>query len=548
MTFNIITSGDPVSAAPLMQNFRHKMNVDFVDTDANGASQNNTNNVGNPTYQWKGMYAINFYQNGSLLDFSQLISFRNNLISFAVVASTDGYPAYLSAGGPASLTTTLLATTTPFVFNVNGTQTTISVNKTVTITAGFGSNNTMLINEAAWTAASSQETQAKVFGEKAHPSVIMNFDTAGTNISGLSVGDKVVFRAVNSSAAVEYVYCEMVTVGASGTLRILWRAIDSSGVRITFRDNDTWTLCRTNWIFTDGSSLFTTTVHPVEVDTLPSAGTAGKYILLKSTNTWYLDDGASVAITARHLVGASFSHNTTDNGAVAYFPEWGHFSSNFLRLKKSDIQINVCNDNLSLSKGLVFNGTVQFGDKIYKYKDARINTATAGDRTDSTADISAVGIKYVYLSYSTGKLYFSDVMPRQWDDGVLIHPNKMYRCIAFLFHSASLFYPFTYDIGTKTVVLNIATIVPDNSWNTTYANAVMASGYFPSFIKTAKTLYAGSGAVNYYSADSFTSTGDILLTASAAGSAEIGPIYSGYMRRKTGSNVTDAETLTNYFL
>lgn len=545
MTFNIITSGDPVSAAPLMQNFRHKMNVDFVDTDANGASQNNTNNVGNPTYQWKGIYGINFYQNGSLLDFSQLISFRNNLISFAVVASTDGYPAYLSAGGGASLTTTLLATTTPFVFNVNGTQTTISVNKTVTITAGFGSNNTMLINEALWTAASAHEQQAKVFGEKSNLSTIINFDTAGTNISGLSVGDKVVFRAVNSSAAVEYVYCEMITVGASGTLRVLWRAVAAGDVRITFRDNDTWTLCRTNWIFTDGSLLYATTVHPVEVDTLPSAGTAGKYILLKSTNTWYLDDGASVAITARHLVGASFSHNTTDNGAVAYFPEWGHFKSIFLRLKKSDVQMHIAIDPLSTSKGLVFNGTLQFGDAIFKYKDARISTATAGDRTDSAVDIAAVGIKYIYASYTTGKLYFSDIMPRKWDEGVLIHPSKMYRCLGFFNHSASAFYEFVYSEGK---VMAIAASIT-TTLSSSFVNYPIFSGYFPSFAK--RFLIHLNPATAVQAPLSFTGTTFLLPNVSATlqKESEI-PIFSGYLRLKDtgGAGIVQFDKYYGYWV
>lgn len=534
MTFNVIVANDPVAIAPVMQNFRHRMNVDLVDVDDNGNSQTNINNLGNTTYPWKGIYANNYYQGSSLLDFTQLVSFRNNLVSFAEASSTDGYPAYLSPGGAASLTTTLLAATTPFVFNVNGTQTTISANKTVAITAGYGSNNTLLINEAAWTGGSSQETQAKVFGEKSHPSVIMNYDNAGTNISGLSVGDKVVFRAVNSSAAVEYIYCEMVTVGASGTLRILWRAIDSSGVRITFRDNDTWTLCRTNWIFTDGTSLYATTVHPVEVDTLPSAGTAGKYILLKSTNTWYLDDGASVAITARHLVGASFSHNSTDNGAVAYFPEWGHFSYKFLRLKKGDVQINVGIDPLSTSKGLLVNGTVQIADKIFKFKDARVNTATSGDRIDSTADIAAVGIKYIYVSYSTGKLYLSDVMPRKWDEGVLMHPNKMYRCIGFFFHSASAFYLFTQQ-NNKISLLNDTNITA--SPTTSAANYPIHSGYFPSFLDNVNINwegYANSGPMRIHTTYSLSDTTGAMVakteTASWGGSSENMNVFSGFLR------------------
>jgi len=472
-----------------------------------------------------------------ILQVLSLAGKQSAIISFAEAASTDGFAAYLSAGGTSSLTTSLLGSVTPFVAYINGVKKTVSSNLTVAITAGFGSNNTLAINEASWTAASSQETQAKVFGEKAHPSVVMNFDTAGSNISGLSVGDKVVFRAVNSSAAVEYIYCEMVTVGASGTLRILWRAIDSSGVRITFRDNDVWTLCRTNWIFTDGTSLYATTVHPVEVDTLPSAGTAGKYILLKSTDTWYLDNGSTVAITDRILVGASMSHNTTDNGAVAYFPEWGHFSYKFLNMKKSDVQVNVAIDNLSTSKGLMINGTVRIGDKIYKYKDTRVNTATAGDRIDSTADIAATGIKYLYVAYSTGKLYVSDVMPRKWDEGVLMHTNKMYRCMGAFIHDASKFLYFDYDQSTGLISF-IEELITGSG--TSISNFPIHSGFFPSYIRQALYIVDNLTSSSFSEAESFTGTGTKnSLPANSNGTLSllkaVGSVYSGYVRFRSGA-------------
>jgi len=464
-----------------------------------------------------------------------VIAQNNQLTSFAEVASTDGYPAHLSAGGAGSLVTTLLATTTPFNFKASGIEKTVSVNQTVTITAGYSANNTLLINESAWTGSSSQETQAKVFGERAHPSVIMNYDTAGTNISGLSVGDKVVFRGVNAAAAVEYIYCEMVTVGASGTLRILWRAVQADGVRITFRDNDTWTLCRTNWIFcstTDGS-LLAKTVHPVEVDTLPSAGTAGKFILLKSTGQWYYDDGATVSASVYGLIGWSFSHNTSDNGAVGYPVDWGCFGYKFLAMKKSDIQISIANDNLSISKGLMITGRIQIADKIYRYKDVRISTATSGDRIDSTADISAVGIKYIYASYTTGKLYFSDVMPRKWDDGVFMHPNKMYRCVTpiGLLHSASAFYRFTLKDDSY---LFYAAGVSDISWTSTMANYVLFSGYIPSYISMMSAQVNATGASSASaSAEHWTSTtAAIILGGDGMSSFESGnfPIYSGFAR------------------
>jgi len=462
-----------------------------------------------------------------------VISQNNQLTSFAEVASTDGFPAHLSAGGAGSLVTTLLALTTPFNFKASGIEKTVSTNQTVNITAGFGSNNTLAINEASWTGSSSQETQAKVFGERAHPSVIMNYDAAGTNISGLSVGDKVVFRGVNAGGASEYIYCEMVTVGATGTLRILWRAVQADGIRITFTDNQIWTLCRTNWIFcstTDGS-LLAKTVHPIEVDTLPSAGTSGRFILLKSTGQWYYDDGAAITASVYGLIGWSFSHNTSDNGAVGYPVDWGCFNYKFLDMKKSDVQASVSVDPLSTSKGLVVNGAVKVGDKIYKYKDSRISTATSGDRIDSTADIAAVGAKYVYVSYSTGKLYVSDVMPREWDEGVLMHPNKMYRCIFLMLHSASAFLQFSRN-GK---ILSFAEQTISSAITTSYANYPVFSGYMPSFIRSLTGLVYHDQSTTIYQAENFTSTTDRILSANNNTTVidQVAlNIYSGYLRAK----------------
>ncbi len=484
-----------------------------------------------------------------------VIAQQNNFQSFAEVASTDGFPAWLSAGGAGSLVTTLLATTTPFVFKASGVEKTVSVNQTVNITAGFGSNNTLLINEAGWTGSSAQETQAKTFGERANHVVVMNYDNAGTNISGLSVGDKVVFRGVNTAGASEYIYCEMVTVGASGTLRILWRAVQADGVRITFRDNDTWTLVRTNWIFcstTDGS-LSATTVHPVEVDTLPSAGTSGRYILLKSSGQWYYDDGATIATTVKGLIGWSFSHNTSDNGAVGYPIDWGCFGYKFLSMKRSDIQLSIGLDPLSTSKGLIFTGTIQVADRIYRYKQSRINTATVGDRIDSTVDIAAIGIKYVYVSYLTGKLYFSDIMPRKIDEGVYMHPSKMYRCIFFMTHSASAFDPFTYDNGEVLMygATNITAAI-----TTSFANYPIQSGFFPSFIKK-MSLYINinraGGIDGIYSTISLSSTTAYFIDCQGTnpsyfrGIFPLPFVFSGYVRIKSDTD-SGSFTLTAFTL
>lgn len=57
MTFNVINDGDPVLAAPVMQNWRHvNYGSALLPVNTTGSSVDDTLDLGSSTYQWKDLY------------------------------------------------------------------------------------------------------------------------------------------------------------------------------------------------------------------------------------------------------------------------------------------------------------------------------------------------------------------------------------------------------------------------------------------------------------------------------------------------------------
>jgi hypothetical protein len=531
-TLTSIGTASPVEGTgDQLDQYKQALGGDHIPRNTSGVPTDEGGDLGSATYQWANLRVKNsVIIDGTALDTTSIPAGRNNRIVTCKVTADD-FPDYLTAGGAASLTATLDATGTSFVTVIAGTTYTFTADISFSVTAGYTANHTALINEAAWTAASSQEQQSLVFGEKSHESVFINFDNAGSNITGLAEKSRVFFRGVNVGAEVEYLYGEVYGIsGATFKLRVLWRGIDSSGTRRKFRDNDTFTLCRATYLFIDtAGAAYTTTVHPVMVDTLPSAGTSGLYIFRKSDQTWHLDNGSTITEVTRTFVGVALSHNGTDNLAVCYMPEWWQYKADYLNDGLTRNKITIANDPSSLSKGLIVNGSCVVGGDTFEFSDARIATSTAGDLESGTADISAIGIKYVYVAQSTGKLYFSDKMPRKLSETVLIHPSKMWRCIGFFLHSASAFYSLV-KIG-EYYHLYCSGVAQINT-TSSMANYCIFSGYFPSFITVFATCYNPPNA-RMHSAENYTSTTSAIIVAFAVNDVQSPvqcPIFSGYLR------------------
>lgn len=523
--------------------FNLALSQDFVPRNASRVATASAGSIGTPSLPWLSGYFDNLVVGGEAIDPALLIA-RAQRITACKVTSED-FTDYLSHAG-SSLAATLSASVTNFSFVMASLPYTLTADVAFTIAAGFSSNNTMAINESSWTGSSSQEQQSLVFGEKSHESVFITFDAAGSNITGLGVGAKAVFRGVNTSAAVEHILVEIRTIsGSDVTARVLWRAIGAGENRIKFRDNDVWTLCKTTHLFIDDEgNNYETAVWPIEVDTLPSPATAGLYIKRKSDQTWWYDDGSNpLTAVDRFYVGACSSHNATQTTAVHYFPEWQHFKQDYLDMKATDVKLSVANDPLSMSKGLLFNGSVRLGYQTVEYKNTRISAATAGDRESGTNDISAVGVKFVYRIVNTGKLVVSDIQPRKWDDGVLIHPTKMWRCVWFGFHTASAFYIVSQE--NNSVTINYPAALGSNFAGTSFANYCLISGYMPSFLKKAIMWWVCNSSNTLYWA-SYGSTTD--QVGGSNNTVINWPIFSGYFRAREGSDTTDEIYFLGYDL
>jgi len=513
--------------------FNLALSQDFVPRNASRVATASAGSIGTPSLPWLSGYFDNLVVGGEAIDPALLIARAQRITACKVTA--EDFTDYLSHAG-SSLAATLGAAVTNFSFVMGSLPYTLTADVVFAITGGFSSNNTMAINEASWTGSSSQEQQSLVFGEKAHESVFITFDAAGSNITGLGVGAKAIFRGANTSAAVEHILVEIRTIsGSDVTARVLWRAIGAGENRIKFRNNDVWTLCKTTHLFIDDEgNNYETTVWPIEVDTLPSPSVAGRYIKRKSDQTWWFDDGSN-PLTAidRFYVGACSSHNATQTTAVHYFPEWQHFKQDYLDMKDSDVKISIANDPLSTSKGLLINGSVKLGYQTVEYKDSRIITSTAGDLESGTSDIGAVGVKYVYRCYSTGKLVCSDIMPRKWATGIFMHPYKMWRCIGYRFHSASAFY-----YGSQNgLIFHYPDLVLNASVSNTFANYTVFGGYCPSWIESLITNTDHGATTTAYTADYYTSTTDRIIATGVTYQfiAQLNPLFSGYARIRGSS-------------
>ena len=511
------------------------MRLDWLPRNASNVPTNLAGSIGSPSLNWLTGYFQSLVVNGTTLDTSLLTSLPNRIVSCKVTA--EDFPDYLTAGGTSNLNAVLDATGVAFHAVIADEDTTLTADITFPVTAGYTSNHTMAINEASWTGASAAEQQALVFGEQAHRSVYINFDAVGTNITNLGVGAKAFFRGVNTSAAVEHIYGEIIAVsGSTIKLRVIWRAIKAGESRIKFRDNDVWTLCRPTFLFIDGDGAhYETNVTPVKVDTLPSPATAGKYINRLSDDTWWFDDGSNpLTPVDRIFVGVALSHNGTDNGAVCYLPEWRHYKSDYLDMKQSDVNITIHSDPVSASKGHVINGKVKLGLQTTYYDDKQIATSTAGDLESGTADISAIGVKYIYRVYSTGKLVYSDIMPRKYGQGVFIHPTKMWRCIGFRMHSATAFY-----YGSQNgEVFQYPGIVLTASVGNTMANYNVFSGYCPSWMQSLITDIDHGATTAVYGADYYDSTTDRVIGTGTTYQfiSALAPLFSGYVRIRGSSS------------
>ena len=419
--------------------FNQAARLDWLPRNASNVVTNQGGSLGSNSFNWLSVYAKNYFLDNVLLDLSQFTTTTNKILSGLEAAGTGGFPGYLSAGGIANLVATLNAASTNFVFSIAGEDVTLTSNLTFTTVAGYSTNNTCLVNNSAYSA---DPAFSKTEGEHGASIIV---DTAGSNVTA-AVG-KYEFFTINNGSETELFFAYVVS---STELRPIYRGMGGTS-RIAFSDNDVITICKATYFFvsTNGTA-FTTTIYPLCVDTLPSAGTAGRYANRKSDDTWHYDDGANWTEVDRAWVGFGASPNAADNTYVGYFPHIHDFNKAW-----SDKHVG------SLKYTSASTVTIPTGYQVsvagvtqIAYAETVVDLSSANDRESGVSEAAST-LFYLYVDKNF-KFRFSNICPRPLDArGGFYHPSKLWRCVGTVYNDGSSnIIPFTYKDGYYEFIQN----------------------------------------------------------------------------------------------
>ena len=413
--------------------FNQAVRLDWLPRNASNVVTNQGGSIGSNSFNWLSVYAKNYFLDNVLLDLSQFTTTTNKILSGLEAAGTGGFPGYLSAGGAANLVATLNAASTNFVFSIAGEDVTLTSNLTFTTVAGYSTNNTCLVNNSAYSA---DPNFSKTEGEHGASIIV---DTAGSNVTA-AVG-KFEFFTINNGSETELFFAYVVS---STELRPIYRGMGGTS-RIGFTDNDVITICKATYFFvsTNGTA-FTTTIFPLCVDTLPSAGTAGRYANRKSDDTWHYDDGANWTEVDRAWVGFGASPNAADNTYVGYFPHIHDFNKAWGDKLKGSIKYTSAS---TVTVPVGFEVSVAGVNQI-AYSEVVVDLSSANDRESGVSEAAST-LFYLYVD-DNYKFRFSNIAPRPLDArGGMYHRSKLWRCVMTVYNDASSnIVPFIYNPHT----------------------------------------------------------------------------------------------------
>lgn len=411
----------------------------IVPRNASLVPTNRAGSIGSSTYNFESAYFQNYFLDNTLLDLTAFTTTTNKIISGLEAAGTGGFPGFLTAGGAANLVATLSAVSTNFLYSINGIAYTLSANLTFTTTAGYSTNNTCLVNNAAYAA---DPNFSKTEGEHGASIIV---DTAGSNITA-AVG-KFEFFTINNGSETELFFAYVVS---ATELRPIYRGMGGT-TRIGFTDNDTITLCKATYFFVGSNgTAYTTTIFPLCVDALPSAGTAGRYANRKSDDTWHYDDGANWTQVDRCWVGFGASPNTTDNTYVGYFPHIHDFNKAWNSKKVNDCRYTSAS-TVTFPVGFQVNVA---GVNLIAYSEIVVDLSSSNDRESGVSETAST-LFYLYADKNL-KIRYSNICPRPLDArGGFYHPSKLWRCVGAVYNDGSSnIVPFIYKDGYYEFIQN----------------------------------------------------------------------------------------------
>lgn len=428
---------DTIAKAPIGQTSAAHANAtldalleDIVPRGTDGAPNASTENAGSPTLPFGSIYTENLYIDGDLFSVAAVSSQKNRLISSDTRTTSRQPLALVPAGVGNGLSVTVLGAAVDLVFDVNGTQYTLTADITKSsLTAAPSSSNTALINniyEATGTHSS------RLYGENYEPSgyddsgakTPMEIDTAGSAITGL-VGT---FQAFELNGEIFFAF-----VRSSTRLSNCYRGffIDENGDpinRATCANNDTVTLYSINWIFlnSDLSTVTATITNPVWSYVEPASPSTGDFWYDFNASAWKTYNGAAFVSANSFLLGLAVCDDT-DCIAARTLDFW-HIPRSDSTIEIEKVSASIARIKNPRSRAFVYGGNVQFGFSLQSF-DMSTHLADASDLYDATEQASRN--YYFYLS-DLGEAKISDIEPYYRPDlGGLYHPHNTWLCVGF---------------------------------------------------------------------------------------------------------------------
>ena len=388
------------------------LKLDLVPRNASGVPSDEVGSVGSSDYQWLNGRFKNIFLDGDLLTPSEYTGKPHRVTSGK--EDSNNYPDFLAAAGSGSgLSATLQATATDLDLLINSEEVTISSDATFSsLTAAPGSNNTCLIDDTDLTGAAGSKT----LGEYDRKPITI--DTIGTEISDKD-GEIAAFKT-----GTEVFLAEIDT--SNNKLWPIYRGWAGTS-RAALTDNDTITLLAINSLLikSDGSTKVSSDYYPETCSTAPTAATAGKIYLERSTNKIGYDTGSAIDYDYM-LLGFAVCDDTD-----CLYVQHVDIENFWLSEISLDYQITAVT-TLTIKRNSYVSVN---GKRIQFHEDVDLTTAS---NMDSGESIAASALFYIYVK-EDGSAVISSVAPRLFcaTKKGFYHPSKYFRCVGAVFTNSS---------------------------------------------------------------------------------------------------------------
>lgn len=389
--------------------------------------------LGTAIYPWGNLYCGGLVINGTAIDFDNLSSTANAIIS-GRVRSTSAFPDFIRANGAAA-SLQVLGASTNLKLNINNTAATVAIDITKSaLTTAPTSNNTATVNDGSLAGAIATKWQGE-------DGTVITIASAGSEITS-RVGQYCAFKV-----STEYflAYIESATQLTNAYRGCMF---DSSGLpvgRVAISNGNTISIMSTAWLFAedDGVTVDITYNSPIFSDTAPGTPATGDYWYDRPNETWKRYNGSSFVVINRILIGVaviddtncvgSRSFNFTKNFESFNTVKLQYVSSTVVKARNYDFDLNVYGDVVS--------------NRLTKYQwDITANLESGQVEASSTP-------YYAYIT-ETGLPVLSNIKPYDQRGDLMgwYHPYNSWRCIGSITNDGSSNFSSTtvahYGLGT----------------------------------------------------------------------------------------------------